>query len=325
MMGNLLYPLAQAIPGTISIVSLWGNRGCGSLAHTINPTRLSNLVTAILSSNTTNASAMCENEHKTPAVCLSSQCSTGDLLTRLLFFDDSFSFFLWGFAYDWRLARREVVPFEGDLGSLGLVTVFVTNQFEWYGVLGSLLAWVVAAMVSVYFPVTRLVSVTRACDAVAMDFQMSCHAGVVRSGSPKRFVQLLTIGVDCMVFSYVVERVRRRPHRKNTRANVSLLLSAAGKSTLANEECKAKKRQTISAQDVIKALHDVDMDSFVTPLETFLHATKSTKKPVVKASPSIDALPEHEDNVAPDTSIEEDDEETKDEHIPDDDMNEQDD
>ncbi|RHX96921.1 hypothetical protein DYB28_015504 [Aphanomyces astaci] len=93
----------------------------------------------------------------------------------------------------------------------------------------------------------------------------------------------------------------------------------------ANEECKAKKRQTISAQDVIKALHDVDMDSFVTPLETFLHATKSTKKPVVKASPSIDAPPEHEDNVAPDTSIEEDDEETKDEHIPDDDMNEQDD
>ncbi|RHY73252.1 hypothetical protein DYB38_011103 [Aphanomyces astaci] len=101
---------------------------------------------------------MCENEHKTPAVCLSVlqasrtfaasflpaeviaaewvmagrtaaaadmgnvwllqfQCSTGDVLTRLLFFDDSFSFFLWGFAYDWRLVGGRWCRLKGTSGA----------------------------------------------------------------------------------------------------------------------------------------------------------------------------------------------------------------
>ncbi|ETW06128.1 hypothetical protein H310_03716 [Aphanomyces invadans] len=87
----------------------------------------------------------------------------------------------------------------------------------------------------------------------------------------------------------------------------------------ANAECKAKKRQTISTQDVIKALHDIDMHSFVAPVETFLHAAKAAaKKPVAIASRSIDPA-EYIDDAAPNVSIEEDDE-TK-EDLKDDAMN----
>ncbi|KAF0688536.1 Aste57867_19851 [Aphanomyces stellatus] len=53
---------------------------------------------------------------------------------------------------------------------------------------------------------------------------------------------------------------------------VLYLTSAAG------EECKMKKRQTMSAKDVIKALHDVDMEMLISPVESFLQASKVAKK-----------------------------------------------
>ncbi|KAG9410047.1 hypothetical protein AC1031_018082 [Aphanomyces cochlioides] len=81
----------------------------------------------------------------------------------------------------------------------------------------------------------------------------------------------------------------------------------------ASEECKAKKRQTMSGKDVIKALQDVDMYSFVTPVESFLTASKVTKKPTT--APTKDDTTGQNDaetHEVENAIAEEDEEETKD-------------
>ncbi|OQR81020.1 hypothetical protein ACHHYP_16850 [Achlya hypogyna] len=96
-----------------------------------------------------------------------------------------------------------------------------------------------------------------------------------------------------------------------TKEGKDLLQTAAGIFVLyltsaADDECKTKGRQTISANDVFKALEDVDFGQFVAPTADFLQRFKANaKKPKAKVANNADD--DGED------ATKDDDEETKDE------------
>ncbi|EQC34686.1 hypothetical protein SDRG_08004 [Saprolegnia diclina VS20] len=85
-----------------------------------------------------------------------------------------------------------------------------------------------------------------------------------------------------------------------TKEGKELLQTAAGVFVLyltaaADDECKTKGRQTISGNDVFKALQDVDFAQLVAPTADFLQRAKATaKKPKAKATKD-DAMG-HDDN-----------------------------
>ncbi|KDO34131.1 hypothetical protein SPRG_01401 [Saprolegnia parasitica CBS 223.65] len=108
-----------------------------------------------------------------------------------------------------------------------------------------------------------------------------------------------------------------------TKEGKELLQTAAGIFVLyltaaADDECKTKGRQTISGNDVFKALQDVDFGQLVAPTADFLQRAKATaKKP--KATAAKDDTQEHDDN-----NGEDDEEETKEMDVGDEEESKQD-
>ncbi|RHY79706.1 hypothetical protein DYB31_007179, partial [Aphanomyces astaci] len=120
------------------------------------------------------------------------------------------------------------------------ILILVTRAYTTtYAVMCGLLAWVVAAVFSVGFPVIHSATVDRHCDVVQMDFQVTCDAGTLYVGSIGRFVQLVGISLGCIVLCYTIERFRQ-PNLVDSRANVSLLLSTGGKYFFALNNWKYK-------------------------------------------------------------------------------------
>ncbi|KAF0696409.1 Aste57867_12827 [Aphanomyces stellatus] len=110
------------------------------------------------------------------------------------------------------------------LTDLGLVvTKDHTNS---YSLKASILTMVVSIVLSVTTPVVPSFSLARTCDAVQVDYQLACHAGVVTIGSDRRVLELVAIAASSVGLCFAFERWRN-PTLTLPRHKLSLLLPAS--------------------------------------------------------------------------------------------------
>ncbi|KAF0712590.1 Aste57867_4777 [Aphanomyces stellatus] len=159
--GNVMCP-ASGTKSSTAMLSLWVDGGCSSLTESTYPTRMSNFIASLATNTadvaaTCNAEkrnpAMCRtllNESQVfankywdaPTLAtfaaeaalaqrettvlnvsfLQFSSDTGAALTLQLFGIANFYYFSWNFAVEWLLGTREVVSFEGDVGTLVLLS-----------------------------------------------------------------------------------------------------------------------------------------------------------------------------------------------------------
>ncbi|KAF0686976.1 Aste57867_21268 [Aphanomyces stellatus] len=102
------------------------------------------------------------------------------------------------------------------------VTKDHTNK---YSLKSSVLATIVAIILSSTSPVTPQLTVARTCEATQIDFQLTCHAGVIQIGSYERTLQLLIMTSAVVILCFAWE-YWRHPTFKLPSHRVSLLLPA---------------------------------------------------------------------------------------------------
>ncbi|KAF0713822.1 Aste57867_4196 [Aphanomyces stellatus] len=110
------------------------------------------------------------------------------------------------------------------LTDLGLVVT--KDHTSDYSLKASILAMVTSIVLSVTTPVEATFSLARTCDAVQVDHQIACHAGVVQIGSNRRFAELVVIVGSSVVLCFAWERWRN-PTLTLPRHKLSLLLPAS--------------------------------------------------------------------------------------------------
>ncbi|KAF0686972.1 Aste57867_21264 [Aphanomyces stellatus] len=111
------------------------------------------------------------------------------------------------------------------------VTKDLTNK---YSLKSSVVATILAIILSLVSPITPGFTVDRTCNIVQIDFQLTCHAGVIRIGSIERTLQLVVM-TSAVVFLSFSWEYWRHPTFKLPSHRVSLLLPA-GAHYLYNKE-----------------------------------------------------------------------------------------
>ncbi|KAF0715063.1 Aste57867_3588 [Aphanomyces stellatus] len=111
------------------------------------------------------------------------------------------------------------------LTDVGLVvTKDLTNS---YSLLSSIVGTILSIALSVAQPVRPSFGLARMCDVAQLDFQLTCHAGVIHIGSATRVVQLLVLTSTVVVVCFAFEKWRH-PNLKLPTHRLSLLLPAGG-------------------------------------------------------------------------------------------------
>ncbi|KDO35147.1 hypothetical protein SPRG_01214 [Saprolegnia parasitica CBS 223.65] len=103
----------------------------------------------------------------------------------------------------------------------------VTQQYTAiYADVSSIAVWIAAAIWSLVSPVQHQVTLARTCDAVAVDSQLVCHAGILAIGDVTRFTGLLGLAVALVFGTYAVQRLRF-PQLRDTGLRTTLLHATA--------------------------------------------------------------------------------------------------
>ncbi|KAF0712588.1 Aste57867_4775 [Aphanomyces stellatus] len=106
-----------------------------------------------------------------------------------------------------------------------LFMLVTKDHTDAYSLKSSLIASLCAIGLSALRPIEPTFQMARTCDVVQMDFQLTCHAGVVQIGSTQRLIQLVVATSSIIVICFVCEYAYH-PTFKLPRHNVSLLLPA---------------------------------------------------------------------------------------------------
>ncbi|OQS04105.1 hypothetical protein THRCLA_03621 [Thraustotheca clavata] len=78
------------------------------------------------------------------------------------------------------------------------------HRTRMYAVLSSNLAWLIVAIIDIWWPVETSITIDRNCNLVAMFFQVTCSSATISVGHWTRFVLIYAVNIATVVLSYYI-------------------------------------------------------------------------------------------------------------------------